>query len=149
MLPPGAPLVTYRANSITYDFTQQVVTLKFDHHGFPHVIYQQGKPVLTKVSEKTRKTLSAPGRLFRRSGIGEGTREVSKGTGEVVTALHDGVKEASKVATLPTTRIIDSLPFVNAIRDSKQFRTERSRVDTLEKAAQSKLESEATVRTNQ
>lgn len=146
MLPPGAPRVTYRCDAITYDFNQQTVVLKFDHAGGAHVDYVQGKTIIAKISERTTNAAGAPRRFWRKTGINEGAQEVKKATHEVGGAIHDGVKQVAKAVTMPVTKIFESLPGANAIRDSKDFRTERDRIDGLEKAAEVSVQNDETRR---
>lgn len=117
---PGAPRVTYRRNSINYDFGKKGIRIQFSrkwdvlHRCTPRVSYHHGKSQMKKIAEGLQKHSQNQSSWLERTGIPQATATVFSGTVNVAGKTADGINFVGKAVTTPVVKIVNATP-LNAL----------------------------------
>jgi hypothetical protein len=103
-LPPGAPQVTYRGESIRYDYGPQSVILKFGLCGKPTVHYPQSTVIGYRASEAASGLVSTSRSLVSRSGLTDGWSRFAQGTKRFFGYGADAMNSAGQAVVGPVAR---------------------------------------------
>jgi hypothetical protein len=143
-LPPGAPRVTYTADSIEYDFGTQAVTITFcclfQHR--PKVTYRQGVPFTEKVEKAAVCVRDATRRLVNRTGIPACADKVAKGSKSVVVTTVDRLNDLGKVVVAPPIAVLKATPLANLFTESPEDRATKERDSVVQRARDQALRQE-------
>tara|TARA_R110002167_G_scaffold366222_1_gene593818 strand:- start:2136 stop:2939 length:804 start_codon:yes stop_codon:yes gene_type:complete len=117
---PGAPRVTYRRNSIDYDFGKKGIRIQFAskwdfiHKCKPRVSYHHGKSQMKKIAESLQKHSDKQSSWLERTGIPQATVTVVSGTTTMAGKTADGIHFVGKTISTPVVKIVNSTP-LNAL----------------------------------
>ncbi|WP_145311554.1 hypothetical protein [Gimesia fumaroli] len=117
---PGAPRVTYRRNSINYDFGKKAIRIQFAskwdfiHKCKPRVSYHHGKSQMKKIAESLQKHSDNQSSWLERTGIPQATVTVVSGTTTIAGKTADGIHFVGKAVSTPVVKIVNSTP-LNAL----------------------------------
>jgi len=110
VLPPGAPRVTYRRESIRYDYGPQSITLTWGLCGNPRVDYGQS----TGIGERTRgaaaEAAGGVGAWVQRTGIPQGLRQAKSASKDAVLATADRINDVGRMTMVPVVNLARALP---------------------------------------
>jgi hypothetical protein len=150
-LPPGAPRVTYTADSIEYDYRTQAVTISFCCllcKG-PKVTYRQGVPITQKVEKVAVGARDATRRLVNRTCIPDCADKVAAGTKSVVVTTVDRANDLGKLLLAPPVALIRATPLANLFTESPEDRAAHERDAQVRRARDQALRQEdAFINTN-
>ncbi|WZO98243.1 hypothetical protein EP7_005302 [Isosphaeraceae bacterium EP7] len=112
-LPPGAPRVIYRYDSIEYDYGSQGVKLTFGKHGGSKIAYRQGSRTTPEERRAEREVKLATKPTEPRRRFGESFRNAG-------TAASDGVHNLGRAVTQPIAGALKATPLGNLRRNPER-----------------------------
>lgn len=127
VLPPGAPRVTYRRESIRYDYGPQSITLTWGLCGNPRVDYTQA----TGIGERSRGVVAEAaggvGAWVQRTGIPNGLRQATAASKNACLATADRVNDVGRMAMVPVVNLARAIPGVQLLTPTPEDRAVRAR----------------------